>query len=274
MTRPGPLAALLAGLLAFVMAGAQGRPPEEDRATGIVAALTQDVVEIQSTFDGAELQLFGAASGLQPGDDIVMTVRGPRTDIRVMRKVRLFGVWVNAAPVRFQDVEGYYAVASTRPLNEFATFSALRRNAIGMDHLRLVAPETQRAQTLFGVSDVIVSELGGEIVDYRQAIVRNRAREGLYLEDPQGVEIIDAGLFRARVILPPVTPVGAYHADVWLFRDGAPIATRRTTLEVRKAGFEQGLYDLAHRHSMIYGLLAVILAVSAGWGAAEVFRRR
>lgn len=267
---------LIIALLATLAATAPARaaPEDEIQPTGIVAALTQDVVEIRSNFTGADFLVYGAVTGLQDVDDIVVVVRGPQEDLRVMRKIRTFGIWINRAPVRFENIYGYYAVASTRALSQFATFSALRREAIGMEHLRLSAPETQREETRFGVGGVVVSELGGEVVDYRRAIVRNRAREGLYVESPGGVEIIDGGLFRAAVRLPPVTPVGEYALDIYLFRDGIPIAQRRTSLEVRKAGLEQAVYDFAHRHSALYGLMAVAIALLSGWGAAEVFRRR
>lgn len=256
-------------------AAAGGAPPEGVTPdTDIVAALTQDVVEIRSNFDGAELVLYGAARGLSEGDDIAVVVRGPERDLRVMRKQRTLGVWINRAPIRFESVPGYYAVAATRPLADFATFSALRRNEIGAAHLRLSAPETERTETRFGVADVRVSALGAEIVDYRDAIIRAKAREGLISERPGGVELLDGGLFRAQVILPPTTPVGEYAADVYLFRDGEPIASRRTTLRVEKAGLERVIYDLAHNQSALYGLLAVIFAALAGWGAAEAFRRR
>lgn len=262
-------------LAAATLAGAAHSAPEDEiQPVGVVAALTQDVVEIRSNFTGADFLVYGAVTGLTEGDDIVVVVRGPQEDLRVMRKIRTLGIWVNRAPVRFEDIYGYYAVASTRSLSQFATFSALRREAIGMEHLRLSAPETQREETRFGVGGVVVSELGAEVVDYRRAIVRNRARDGLYVESPGGVEIIDGGLFRAAVRLPPVTPVGEYALDIYLFRDGVPIASRRTTLEVRKAGMEQVIYDFAQRHSALYGLLAVALALISGWGAAEIFRRR
>ncbi|MEO1038826.1 MAG: TIGR02186 family protein [Pseudomonadota bacterium] len=267
------LLALLAALAAapvFAKAPPEGAPPETD----IVAALTQEVVEIRSNFDGAELVLYGAARGLREGDDITVVVRGPERDLRVMRKQRSFGIWINRAPVRFESVPGYYAVAATRPLSEFATFTALRRNEIGADHLRLSAPETERTETRFGVADVRVSDLGAEIVDYRDAIIRAKADEGLIAERAGGVELLDGGLFRAQVILPPTTPVGEYAADVYLFRDGVPIASRRTTLNVQKAGVERAIYDLAHNQPALYGLLAVIFAALAGWAAAEVFRRR
>lgn len=239
----------------------------------IAAALTENVVEIRSNFSGAELVLYGAAVGLTGGDDIAVVVRGPVRDLRVMRRQRVLGVWVNADPVRFEEVAGYYAVASTRPLAEFATFSALRRNRIGMDHVRLSAPESERIETRFGVAGVVVSDIGAEIVNYRTALVRNKARDALYVEAPGGVEILEAGLFRARVVLPPATPTGVYDADVYLFRDGVPIAVRRTSLEVVKGGTERAIYDLAHERPLAYGLLSVLLAVFAGWLAAFVMRR-
>ncbi len=264
-------------LLALWVCGAAARaaPPEGvSPDADIVAALTTDTVEIRSNFAGADLVLFGAARGLQAEDDIVVVVRGPARQLRVMQKDRVLGVWINRAPVRFENVASYYAVASTRPLREFATFSALRRNNIGAEHLRLSAPDTERVETRFGVSDVVVSDLGPQIVDYRSAIVRAKARDALYIEAPGGVELLEGGLFRASVRLPPVTPVGRYDADVYLFRDGDPIATRRTSLEVRKAGVERAIYDLAHQQPLLYGFLAVVLALLAGWGGAEVFRRR
>lgn len=266
------IAILAAGLaLADAPARAQAEPAAPEPQ--IAAALTEDVVEIRSNFSGAELVLYGAAVGLEEGDDIAVVVRGPARDLRVMRRERVLGVWVNADPVRFEEVEGYYAVASTRPLAQFATFSALRRNRIGMEHVRLSAPESERIETRFGVAGVVVSDIGDAIVDYRAALVRNKAREALYVEAPGGVEILEAGLFRARVVLPPATPTGVYDADVYLFRDGVPIAVRRTSLEVVKGGVERAIYDLAHDRPLAYGLLSVLLAVFAGWLAAFVMRR-
>ncbi|MCP2670986.1 TIGR02186 family protein [Maricaulaceae bacterium EIL42A08] len=254
------------------LAVAQDAPPAQQAR--IAAALTEDVVEIRSDFAGAPLTIFGAAEGLQDGDDIVVAVRGPERDLRVMKKERVLGIWVNSAPVRFESVASYYAVASTRPLSDFAGFAALRRNGIGMTHLPLRAPDEERTETLLGVPDVVVSDLGAEIVDYRQAIVRNKTRQSLYVEADSGVERLEGGLFIARLFLPSETPVGDYTIEVYLFRDGAPIASRETQLQVAKAGMERVLYDLAHDRPILYGLLALIMAALSGWLAAVVTRNR
>lgn len=254
----------------------QGQPdleiPAQD-SPRVVAALSQEVVEIRSDFAGAEIILFGAVTNMEEEDDLVIVVRGPQTDLRVMRKERTFGIWINRAPVRFENVPSYYSVASTRPLADIGGFSALRRDGIGLQHLRLSAPESERTEIRLGV-EVTVSEVGEDIIEYRNAISRNRRRDALFAETTTGVQMLEGGLFRANVALPPATPVGDYGADVYLFRNGNAIAAGTVALEVRKAGIERIIYNFAHTHGWLYGLVAVALALLFGWGAAAIFSRR
>jgi hypothetical protein len=44
-------------------------------------------------------------------------------------------------------------------------------------------------------------------------------------------------------------------------------------MRVKKTGIGARIYDLAHRHAALYGLLAVAIAILAGWGASAAFRR-
>lgn len=265
------IAALAAAILML-----QGQPATDETVEPgprVVAALSQEVVEIRSDFAGAEIILFGAVTGMEENDDLVVVVRGPATDLRVMRKERTFGIWINRAPVRFEDVPSYYSVASTRPLQEIGAFTALRREGIGLQHLRLTAPETERTEIRLGV-EVTVSDIGEEVAEYRDAIGRNRRSDRLFAETTSGLQILEGGLFRATVALPPATPVGDYTADVYLFRDGRPVASGTVELGVRKAGLERIIYNFAHEHAWLYGLVAVALALLFGWGAAAIFSRR
>ncbi len=262
----GPLIAAV--LMLQGQADTEAAPPPR-----VVAALSQEVVEIRSDFAGAEIILFGAVTGIAEHDDLVVVVRGPQDDLRVMRKERVFGIWINRAPVRFVDVPSYYSVASTRPLGELGAFSALRREGIGLDHLRLSAPDSEHTEVRLGV-EVTVSEVGGEVTEYRDAISRNRTSSELFAETTTGVQMLEGGLFRVNVALPPATPVGAYTADVYLFRGGRPVAVGTVSLDVRKEGLERIIYNFAHTHGWLYGLVAVALALLFGWGAAAVFGRR
>ena len=254
--------------------------PAPDRSASTVdevrvaAALTDARVMVDSSFRGASIVLYGAV--FNPSDtpaDVVVVVRGPDAPVRLVKKTRNMGVWLNSRPVLFEGAPGFYMTASTRPLGDIAEFGQLRRLGVGLDHLRINAPEESRTVTRYGVRDVVVSRLGEDYLDWRRAVIRLREAAALYNSDPEGVEFVDEGLFRAEVELPTVAPTGRYFAEVWLFQEGEPVSVSNLTLTVEKVGLERDIYEFAHRRPWTYGMLCVVLAAFTGWGASRVFRR-
>lgn len=252
--------------------------PERSAATArqirVAAALTDARVMIDSSFRGASIVLYGAV--FNPTDapaDVVVVVRGPDGPVRLVKKTRNMGVWLNSRPVLFEGAPGFYMTASTRPLSDIADFGQLRRLGVGLNHLRINAPQESRTVTRYGVRDVVVSRLGEDYLDYRRAVIRLREASALYDTDPDGVEFVDTGLFRAEVELPSVAPTGQYHAEVWLFQQGEPVSVSNLTLTVEKVGIERDVYEFAHRRPWSYGLLCVLLAAFTGWAASRLFRR-
>jgi uncharacterized protein (TIGR02186 family) len=253
-------------------------PPERSVGTQdevrVAAALTDARVRVDSSFSGASIVLYGAV--FNPGDtpaDVVVVVRGPEAPIRLVRKTRTFGIWLNSRPVLFEGAPGFYMTASTRPLSDIANFGELRRLGVGVDHLRIAAPEERRTVTRYGVRDVVVSRLGEDYLDWRRAVIRLKEATALYDTDPDGVTFVDRGLFRAEIELPAVAPTGQYFAEVWLFQDGQPVSVSNLTLTVEKVGIERDVYEFAHRRPWTYGVLCVLLAGLMGYVGSRVFRR-
>ena len=249
-------------ILALALQGQQTVIQTE--APSIVAALTHETVEIREDFVGQELVLYGATRGLTIQDEIVVVLRGPAYDLRVMRKARNFGVWVNSDPLVFADVPSYYAIATSLPLENIASEAELADSRIGLPSLFARQPEESEIAAL--PQDTVLP--------YLQAIARAGERQNLYEEAQRGVEVLDGGLFRATISLPPLTPVGDYVADVYLFREGRVIASRSAALRVEKAGLERFIYDFAQTLPWLYGLFCVLLAVLAGYLADLIFNRR
>lgn len=240
----------------------------------VSAALTETKVEVSSDFTGAGIVLYGAVfdpNGTPP--DVVVVVRGPEQPVRLVRRVRVAGLWLNSRPVVFEGAPGFYMAASSRPLEEIAGFGVRRRLGLGVDHLRIDAPAESRTETRYGVSDVVVSRLGSDYLDWRRAVVRLKESSGLYDIDPKGVSFVDSGLFRAEVNLPAEAPIGLYSIEVWLFQNGQPVSLRRRELTVEKVGIERSIFDLAHRRPWLYGLLSVLVALGSGWAASALFKR-
>jgi uncharacterized protein (TIGR02186 family) len=243
-------------------------------APAISAALTETNVRVNSDFRGDQIVLYGAVfDPLTRPSDVVVIVRGPEQPVRIARKSRVAGVWVNSRPVVFQGAPGFYIVASTRPLDDIARFGVLRRLEAGVDHLAINAPAEQRTETRYGVRDVVVSRLGADYLDWRRAVVRLKEAERLYAVDEHGVRFVDKGLFRAEIALPAEAPIGKYDVRILLFQNGQPVSQKDRTLTVEKVGIERGLYLWAHRRPWSYGLAAMAFALTAGWAASSAFRR-
>jgi uncharacterized protein (TIGR02186 family) len=248
---------LLAASAALLFAGPAGAQDD------LVSGLSQDVVEISSTYTGTDLTVFGAIE--RPGEgaksdsaksDIVVVVRGPDAAMTVRRKDRFAGVWINNARARLIGLPSYYFLASTRPLDEIAPGDTLRRYDLGLDNLR---PET-------ALSD-------GAIMPYVRALVRAETKKGLYSQDGAGVEMLSPTLFRVRVPVPAAVPRGSYVVQVYLFRDGTVVSAQSTPLYVDQTGFERRIYDIAHEWPLSYGFLTVLMAVLLGWVSSLFFRR-
>ncbi|MGH6910991.1 MAG: TIGR02186 family protein, partial [Phenylobacterium sp.] len=122
-------------------------PPLVATPPAVSAALTETNVQVNSGFRGARIVLYGAVfDPLSRPSDVVVIVRGPEQPVRIARKSRVLGLWMNSRPVVFRGAPGFYIAASTRPLDEIARFSELRRLGAGVDHLAINAPDEQRIE--------------------------------------------------------------------------------------------------------------------------------
>jgi uncharacterized protein (TIGR02186 family) len=244
------------------------------RLPTVSAALTDTQIQVTSGFSGARIVLYGAVfdpTGAQ--NDVVVVVRGPEEPVRIVRKIRVAGLWLNTPPEVFRGAPGFYMAASNRPLAEVTGFAWRRRLRLGVDNIPL-EQEAERTETRFGVPGVVVTPLEEDYFDFRQAVVRLKQREGLYVADSDAVRFVDRNLFRADIALPAAAPTGRYEADIHLFRNGQPISVRTRTLTVEKVGLERFLYVFAHERPWTYGVVSVLFALFAGWTASAVFRRR
>lgn len=245
----------LANRICAVVVAAVLLAPAHARAQALIADLSNHLVAITTGFTGAQILLFGAVEG--PGD-VVVTVRGPVRDETVRRKVRVGGIWVNGPEVRFQAVPEYYAVFGSKPPQDIVTPELAEIHQIGSDNLVLRAVSTREPE---------------EIDEFRDALIRAKQREGLYIHDAGRLTFLGARLFRANLVFPGNVPTGPYTIEVLLIRNGAVVSAQTTPLYISQAGISADVYEFAHRQALFYGFICIVLAVATGWVAGAVFRR-
>lgn len=246
----------LAWLLALAALPAAGQET-------VVTGISRDTIALTADFTGSEIFVFGAIRREAPIDpdlppvDIVITIKGPERPVTVRLKERRFGIWVNTEAVHVRRAPSYYAIATTRPLDDVLSETERLRHGIGMD----------QAVRLVGSHPTIM-----DTRPFAEAVVRIRERRDLYEELDGAVSVAEETLFQTRFELPANIVEGEYAAEFFLARDQTVISSGATTILVEKQGIERWLYNLSVDRPLAYGLLSVALALAAGWLAAAVFR--
>jgi len=223
----------------------------------LVSGLSQDTIEIRANYNGAEITVFGAVERPDTEKpDVIVVVRGPEQDMRVLRKERVAGIWINRSRVLLRAMPAYYFVAGNRPLDSLAPVATRQSYALGLDAVR---PHGLKADD--------------KPEPFRQAMVARMQRDHLYLQQEDGVEFLSGTLFRVRVPVPSTAPRGTYVAEVYLLRDGKVVDQRSSDLIIDQIGIERRLYDFSRNAPLAYGVATVLMAMLLGWLSSLMFRR-
>lgn len=245
------------------------QPAADSAKEAVEADVSTRTIAVTSAFTGTEIVVFGSVvNSRQPSAeagyyDVIVVLEGMAEPLTVRRKTNVAGLWINTDAVNFESAPSYYAIASTRPIEEIADTALLERYTIGHEFARL-SPAAHS----------VIETQPGELKSYREAVIRLKRKNGLYIEQDYAVIFIGKSLFRSSISLPAHVPVGPLTARVYLFREGDLLSTFQSKVRLERSGIELWVYRMAMRHPVFYGLSAVLLAALAGLIASTLFRRR
>jgi len=229
--------------------------PVRALATPLVGDMSQYRIEMDSSFSGTRLFLFGARN--DPGD-IVIVVRGEQKDYMVRKKEPIGGIWVNRGRMKFFGMPNFYSVASSKPLSEIDQNGLFRQLGIGQNVL--FSPPSN-------------PELLPKFAEYSQAFLKYQHTRKLYSSAPTRLEFMGETLFKTVVEFPDNIPPGDYTAEFYLVSDGEILGMQSAPIKISKTGLDAFLYSYAHQHPFFYGITAIVLALSAGWFAGRLFEK-
>lgn len=229
-------------------------------AEEVVAGLSRDSVQITTNFDGSEILIFGAVKRTTPLQEdmpveVIVTVEGPSAPITIRRKDKRFGIWVNNASVEVDMAPAFYAVATSGPIEDVLSDVEDLRYHVSIDRaIRAVGLEREDSEAFI------------------EALIRIKESQDAYVTSFGSVKIEEQTLFTSAIQLPANLTEGDYKARFFLTRDGEVLDVHETTIDVRKVGLEQFLFNLSRQQPLIYGLMSLAIAIFAGWSASAFFR--
>jgi uncharacterized protein (TIGR02186 family) len=224
----------------------------------MTAEVSTDLVQINTGFDGMNLLLFGTTNG---ANDIIIVIKGPLETNIIRKKTRVASIWINTEKVIIENVPTFYATASTRPLNQITAQSILKEYGIGANNFPINLLKQPNAKTI-DISD-----------EYKNALIRLKNKLGLYIDNPIKIKLIEGQLFKANIKFPANVSTGEYTAEIYSFKNGLLLDVINKPILVEKIGIGADVFRLAHSHSALYGIIAILIAVASGWIAAAIFRK-
>jgi uncharacterized protein (TIGR02186 family) len=245
-------------LLALLLVGSA-------QAERLVSQLSNDSIDITSSFDGERMTFFGSIAPDAGSEQkfvtgpfhVVIVVLGPTQDRVAREKSHNFGIWLNTDKVEFDNFPSYLHVLSSARLTDIADVTTLTTNGI------LPESYTMAAST----ADWWKTEI------FSRELVRLMTEQGLFGLQENGVNFLSDNFYSARLTLPSNAPPGPYIAQTYVFKGGEIIARKSEGFSVRKIGFERFIALAAVQQPLFYGLICVILALFTGWLGGAIFKR-
>ena len=231
------------------------------QAEEIVSGVSQSGVSITTSFDGASILVYGAALRDAPAPtwplmEVIITVEGPSTPLVIRKKDHVAGIWLNRGSVKITAAPSFYAVASTKAMGDI-----------------LLPAEDEKYHITIPQTINAAAAPSADQAPYIEALQRIRQASGSFVLAPDSVLLLRQALFRTDISLPANLVEGPYKVRIFLTRGGQVVDMQESQINVQKAGVERTLYKLAMEQPLVYGLLSLLMAMVAGWGAQELFKR-
>jgi uncharacterized protein (TIGR02186 family) len=232
-------------------------------------------VTISLTFSGEQVFLYGR--NLPGSEQILAVMEGPVSGpVRLMEKGRVALFWLGIRQYKLTGVPGVYLVNATPPTCNGRspcprpTESAAWTRSLASAGFTL-GPEAIRPRARL---ESLSGDLApGEVERILEGYWRLQASRGLYETHPNAIRISRDGTFYHSFAIPTEAPEGKYRITTYFLAGDRLIGKAENDLFVRKSGFVAWLSRMAERQAPLYGVSAVLIAVSTGWLAGAIFRR-
>lgn len=235
------------------------------RAQGGSIDCSPNLVQIGAFFHGTWVNINGTfPSGCRA---VVEVVGEDRKEI-LMKKGRRGPLWMNVAEVHIEGVPNLYLLlwhSETSPAEPSNKMDFRNGKNCGYGQFR------QRVQ----ITGSNVDE--AEKVRLFEEFVKLKESESLYGLLPNGIDVEprgDGDHFQGRFWLPSKVYPGDYEVRLLLVKGDEILRGASARIKVAKAGFPAILSTLALRRAVLYGILAVVVAIATGFLMGLIFRGR
>lgn len=214
----------------------------------------KSVVEISTFYNGTTIH---ASGQVPPGAEAVIRVSGRPENTHVKKKGKVGGLlWMNVGDLEFDNAPKVYMLY-----------------AANADMLQLGSAE----YPMMALKDRIEIKPDGEDTAFLlKEFLRMKKKASVYAENADAVSYSSDGAsgrqYDVDLVIPPRMRPDDYSIEVFAVAGNKVIGTSTQELQIKQVGFPAQLTALAFDHSLLHGILAVLIAIAAGFLMGAIFK--
>ncbi len=214
-------------------------------------------IEIGWFYNGTKVNV----RAIVPADgDVVVQVVGDMDHVTLKKKGKVAGVlWMNVGEVTYTNVPDIYLYRSSRSLSKMADSETLNSLMIGYDAIRQQSTDGPESDEW-------------KLFDH---FIKLKTKEALYSSDERGVHFSSTDRAgrqaAAESFLPAKVPGGKYKVEVFIFRNGRGELLGSDEIQITFSSYLSFIKSLDENHGLLYGILAVLVALVAGGVIGLIF---
>tara|TARA_A100001011_G_scaffold399240_1_gene506930 strand:- start:105 stop:884 length:780 start_codon:yes stop_codon:yes gene_type:complete len=229
----------------------------------LVTDLSKKVISINVNFSGSKFHIFGAikknnpqiSSIDQPPFDIIIEVIGPPIAMNLFQKEKKYGFWINRKINSLKNVPSFYSISSTKPLDILLPNNFQTAYEIGL--IKQINSKNQK--------------IDDKLIDQILFVEKNKKQ---YNENNTPITLLENTLFSNEIDFPTNLQEGNYKVKIHLIRFQKVLATKQDIIYVKKIGLQNWINFLAFQKPQLYGIMSILIAISFGFVASLVFRKK
>ncbi len=246
----------LAGLTVFmiitVFAAASSRCEAED----VQVAVDPSDISIAAFYNGTSVK----ATGTIPANaDVVIRITGAGEEVHLKKKGKVGGLlWMNTGKITFKNVPGVFMVYTTPELAKVVNLHTINLGYWSVKDQVELEPENEVKEFLFKEFVKLKEEEGVYVIDSKSV---------KYAAGPDGTR-----QFEVNIAVPPKMKPGQYSVEAYAVADNSVVGKADTALMITLIGFPAWIAGLAFGHELLYGTMAVLVAIAAGLAMGILFK--
>ncbi len=258
---------LLTLLMVLLLAGfglgvAQAITPEDQQK--VVTAASKNLIEIGLSYHGDQIHFFGV-SPVRDCDLIIRLTAEKSEEVKLSVKGRVGPFWMSVKQYDVTDAPFMYKIHSTKPIEQIVSPETAQELELGY-----VA--VQKKMKLHLARGEAAPDDAAKVF---KGLVKIKEDANLYniIADPKRLEIAEGRLYKHYFRFPPAATEGRYVVESFAFKDGQLLGYGKDVIQIKKVGLEHWLTEVSQNQPVLFGIMAVLIALGAGLLVGMIFKK-